>query len=250
MAAVSGPLRLPRPWGPHLRRRLTVLGLIAVVGALGYWFWFRDSAFVAVEQVTIAGGETAAADSYDALRRVGTQQSTLAVDEAALREAVVGDPSIRDLSVSADFPHGLAIELDVRRPVAWLGSGNLLVGDDGVVLAAGGDAPDGVPSVDLRSDEVPSVAAGEAVDGAALEIATTLGAAPEPLLGEVRTAELTSEHGVVVTLTEDIELRFGDRRETGLKWRAAATVLADPKLESASYLDLSVADRPVAGGVG
>ena len=37
--------------------------------------------------------------------------------------------------------------------------------------------------------------------------------------------------------------------EAGLKWKAAAAVLASSDFEGAAYLDLSVPERPVAGGI-
>ena len=60
-------------------------------------------------------------------------------------------------------------------------------------------------------------------------------------------ASVDDRHGVVAELNGGIELRFGAPGSADQKWQAAATVLADPKLTSATYIDLSVPSRPVVG---
>jgi hypothetical protein len=52
----------------------------------------------------------------------------------------------------------------------------------------------------------------------------------------------------VVTLRGGIPVYFGTSAEASEKWAAAAAVLADPKLDSLTYLDVRVPRRPAAGG--
>ncbi len=51
-----------------------------------------------------------------------------------------------------------------------------------------------------------------------------------------------------VTLRGGIPVRFGNGSRATEKWAAAAAVLADPKLDSLTYLDVRVPERPAAGG--
>ena len=52
----------------------------------------------------------------------------------------------------------------------------------------------------------------------------------------------------MLTLRGGIPVRFGDDSAAGAKWRAAAAVLADPKLDALTYLDVRVPERPAIGG--
>lgn len=225
----------------RLGRRAGVLAIALVVLAAGYMLWLRDSSLVAVERVSVTGAEREPAVEA-ALAAAATEMTTLHVDEDALRAAVADEPSVLALDATPDFPHGLAIEVDVRRPVAYLeANGGTILAGDGVVLDSGVERPEGVPAVE--SDE--GVVEGRA-GGAALALARVLGASPEVLLAEAESARITDD-GPVVSVGPGIELRFGDPSQAELKWSAAAAILADPDLDGAGYIDLSVPSRPVIG---
>lgn len=229
------------PW-PTLRRGL-LMALAAVVLILAaYMLWFRNSSFVKVERVEVVGAETAP-DVSAALTAEAGSMTTLHVDDDALRAAVADNPAVLSLSTNADFPHGLTITVDLRRPAGWLDAdGGTVVAGDGVVLASGVDRPGGVPTLDVAPSST-----GSKVDGPALVAARTLGAAPAELLAQTESATVDTQHGPVVTLDGGIELRFGDPSRADQKWSAAAAVLANPQFHGAAYIDLSVPSRPVSG---
>ena len=250
---MRGPARsLPRtrvpslPAWPTLRRRLVIASVVLLALSGGYMLWLRNSSLVAVEQVSVegAGGDSAIEES---LRAVALEQSTLNVDVAALERAVSSDPAVRSVSADPDLPHALTISVDLREPVGWVKETGSVVAGDGIVLDHAGDRPDGVPAIDAEADRGGS--AGGRIGGEALEVSRVLGAAPAELLAAVQSAALDPDLGVVVALDAGLELRFGGAGDAESKWMAAAAVLADPKFEGAAYLDLSVPDRPVAGGV-
>lgn len=255
----SLPKSLPRPRMPGLiadrslpswrvlRRRLILIGLILIVLVAAYMLWFRTSSFVAVEEVRITGAEEAP-DVDAALRAAADGQSTLHVDLEALRGAVAGDPLVSGITVDTDFPHTLLIDVDVRTPAAYLGAEEAVVAADGVILERTGERPDGIPGIEIEGDKV-GLVADEALTGDALEVSRVIGAAPGPLADEINEGAMTGDFGVTVDFGPGIELRFGDAGSAELKWKAVAAVLADPKFEGAGYLDLSVPDRPVAGGI-
>lgn len=224
-----------------LARRFVVALVVLLALAAVYFLWLRDSSLVAVERVTVTGTEGDPAVE-SALAAAGTEMTTLNVDEDALSAAVADMPSVLSLSASPDFPNGLAIDVEIRRPVAYLDAGGTILAGDGVVLDTNAERPEGLPVVE---DVEPP--AGARADGTALALARVLGAAPEILLAETSGALIEDDHGPVVEIGPGIELRFGDPTQADLKWRAAAAVLADPERDSATYIDLAVPERPVVG---
>lgn len=133
------------------------------------------------------------------------------------------------------------------QPVAAIGSGNgaVAVAEDGTVLAW---FP---PGEDVRLPELPisSAPKGDRVQGSVLEQVHVLAAAPAALRPYVAATRF-GESGVEVELTSGIELRFGNSVDAKRKWRAAATVLADPEITALDYVDLRAPGRPAAYGSG
>lgn len=234
---------LPR-W-PVLKRRLLVAGILFALLFAGYHFWLRNSSLVAVETVTIKGAEQNG-PAETALRDAALEQTTLHVDVAALEAAVAGDPTVRSISATTDFPHGLTIDVDSRQPVGYLKQAGVVVAGDGVILSREGGRPEGLTAIKVRDEDA---ARGATVSGGALQVARVLGAAPAELAAVVGAASTDPDHGVVIELQGGLELRFGGASDAEAKWAAAAAVLADQALETAAYLDLTLAERPVAGGV-
>jgi cell division protein FtsQ len=96
--------------------------------------------------------------------------------------------------------------------------------------------------------EVEQPPAGAKLEGAELDQALVVGAAPEEFLPLIEKIGTSKEYGVEITLRGGIPVRFGNAAAAGEKWSAAAAVLADPKLDTLSYLDVRVPERPAAGG--
>jgi cell division septal protein FtsQ len=87
------------------------------------------------------------------------------------------------------------------------------------------------------------------LEGTALEQVEVLGAVP-PALRRFLASSRYGESGVDVELSSGIELRFGDSSQAERKWKAAATVLADPSVTTLSYVDLHAPSHPAVGGEG
>jgi hypothetical protein len=133
------------------------------------------------------------------------------------------------------------------QPVGAIGSGNgaVAVAEDGTVLAW---FPPG-DHVHLAELPIDSAPPGDRVQGSVLEQVHVLAAAPAALRPYVAASHF-GESGVVVELTSGIELRFGNSAAAKRKWRAAASVLADPGLTSLDYVDLRAPGRPAVYGSG
>ncbi|HEY7456741.1 MAG TPA: cell division protein FtsQ/DivIB [Solirubrobacterales bacterium] len=85
--------------------------------------------------------------------------------------------------------------------------------------------------------------------GPVLQQARVLGAAPATLRPYIESSYY-GESGVDVNLRSGIELRFGDASQAPTKWKAAASVLADPSITTLDYVDLHAPRRPAIGGSG
>ncbi|HEV2999402.1 MAG TPA: FtsQ-type POTRA domain-containing protein [Solirubrobacteraceae bacterium] len=206
---------------------------VAVLVAAG--LWLRDSPLVEVSDVAITGASGPDAPKIEAaLRSAAREMTTLNVHEDELRDAVAAFPTVGDLEVRRDFPHGLRIEVVEREPVAVVGEG-----DDRMPVTAGGDvlrgatAPDDLPLIDDSRDE---------------RVLELLATAPRPLLRRAERA-FNGERGLTVRMAEGPTLYFGTATELAAKWAAAARVLADPTAEGATYVDVRVPERTAAGGL-
>lgn len=227
-----------------VRRRLTAVLLLLAVFTAFYMLWLRNSFLVAVEQLRVEGATTEAEAVNAALASAARDMTTLNVDTEALARALERFPTVASISVEADFPHGLVVEVTERPPVGTISTGERLVAvsGDGLVLAglsAGG--------LDLPSLEAESAPASGMLEGEARQQALVLGAAPEPLRPLVERSSFGPE-GVEVRLRGGIELLFGSAGDAGGKWAAATAVLADPTLDALEYVDVRIPSRPAVGG--
>jgi cell division septal protein FtsQ len=224
-----------------------LLAVLALAG--GYLLWFRDLPLFAVDEVRIEGvapGLPGEDELRAALTREARGMTTLHVEVGRLREAAGRFPAVASVSAEADFPSGLRIFVEERRPAAVIGEGEdaVAVASDGVLLP--GLATEGLDLPRLPLSRAP---ARDRLTGPALEQALVLGAAPKalsPLLAGVR----REGSAITVELDVGIELRFGKPVRVEEKWRAAAAVFADPELTALDYVDLTVPGRPAVGGAG
>lgn len=241
--------RIPRVLRVHWRRRLLALAAVATVLGAVYFLWFRDSSLVRVNKVTVEGLSTApdAPQLRARLTKVARDMTTLHVDPARLRHVVAGDPVVHSIEVRPNFPHGLLIHVVENRPVALLSAGGR-----SVPVAADGTLLDGVDvNGALPTLTTPSLPDGRRVPGGGtLDRVTVAGAAPPALLKRVESISIQPDKGFVVELTDGPALWLGDAAQLELKWAAAAAVLAQDSSKGASYVDVRIPDRPVAGGLG
>lgn len=143
-----------------------------------------------------------------------------------------------------------AIEAHVHLPRATArigtGSGAVAVGRDGTLLRWL-PAPEESSLPELPLSEAPR--GKTRLAGTLLQQARVLGACPAALRPYV-SSSFYGESGVDVKLRSGVELRFGDASRALAKWRAVATVLADPSIEALDYVDVHAPGRPSVGGFG
>jgi cell division protein FtsQ len=232
-------------WGRR-RVRIAMLAVLLALPLLGVgWLWFRQSSFVAVQQVQVTGVHGADAQAVQgALVAAARRMSTLDVNAASLSAAVAPLRVVLEVKAVPRFPHGLRISVVEQLPVAALDAGGVhtAVAADGVVLG---------PS--LLSSSLPGVvgalapAAGRRVRAPGLLAAlTVLGAAPGPLARLVERAYM-GPRGLTVAMRNGLLVYFGNASSARAKWLSFARVLADSSSAGASYVDVRLPGRPAAG---
>jgi cell division protein FtsQ len=226
------------------RKATVVAATLLTLVVLGAGFlWLRDSALVRVKQVEITGvGGRQAGAIREALADAARDMTTLHVREESLRDAVQSYPVVRDLHAEADFPHRLRITVNAYDPI-----GAMDLGGRSVAIAADGTVLDGAPTRGLASIAAAGSAAGTKITGTdATRLVRLLAAAPTQLRARVRRA-YKGPNGLAVDLRDGPRLDFGDQSRLDAKWLAAGAVLADEDARGATYIDLRLPERPVAG---
>jgi cell division protein FtsQ len=218
-----------------------VLLTVVVLGAL--FLWLRDSSLVAVRQVEITGVTgSQAGEIRDALTEAAQDMTTLHVREDSLRDAVQAYPVVRELHADADFPHRLRITVNSYDPI-----GAMQLGGRSVAIARDGTVLDGTPTKGLTVISASGSAAGTKITGTqATKLVRLLAAAPGPIRSRAQRA-YQGPSGLAVDLRNGPRLDFGDLSQLDGKWLAAAAVLADKDSQGASYVDVRLPERPVAG---
>jgi cell division protein FtsQ len=233
---------MPSLAGRRLRLVLAIGALVALVCLGG--LWLRTSSLVRVSAVTVTGiGGPQAAQIRDALTIAARDMTTLDVDDAALRRAVATFPVVRDLHTTTGFPHRLRIAVDAYEPVAALQA----AGSE-TAVAADGTLLRGTPTTALTIVGVKTLPGGDhVVDAAARRAIRLLAAAPAPLRGRVARV-FRGTRGLAATVEDGPKLYFGGGERLRAKWLAATQVLASSSAQGASYVDVRIPERPVAGG--
>ena len=228
-------------------RRLRVVVAVAAVAAVAVSFgmWLRTSSLVRVQHVTVTGIEgRQAAEIRDALSVAALDMTTLAVDEDELHDAVAAYPVVRSVRVTRDFPHRLRITVNAYDAVAALQPERGAL----TAVAADGTVLRGTSARDLPLVGVRRLPGGARVDDdATLRAVRLLGVAPAPMRRRVARI-FRARRGLAATVNDGPKLYFGGGGRLRAKWSAAAQVLADASSRGASYIDVRIPERPVAGG--
>jgi cell division septal protein FtsQ len=130
------------------------------------------------------------------------------------------------------------------RAVAQIGEGRqvVVVAADGTLMGTAPGKKSALPVLPLK--ERPK---GDRVQGHVLEEVAVLAAAPKPLRRYIAGADY-AKTGVTVEFDSGIQIRFGDDHQADQKWKAAASVLADPSVTRLGYVDVTAPTRPATGG--
>jgi cell division protein FtsQ len=228
------------------RLRAVVAAAVLLAALAGLGLWLRGSSLVRVNQVAVSGLQGGqAAEIRAALTDAALDMSTLDVDHAALRDAVATYPVVRSLRTTTDFPHGLRIVVNAYEPVAALQHGSASdrtpVAFDGTLLR--GNSVRGLPVIGVKT----TPGGARVTDVATLHAIAVVAAAPSALRKRVERV-YRNQRGLAATVDGGPKLYFGGGERLRAKWLAAAAVLARSGTQGASYVDLRIPEKPVAGG--
>jgi cell division protein FtsQ len=227
---VEGPAR--RRWGPWVA--VGLLLLLLVVGVVLHSPW------LSVHEIEIVG-----ADRVDATGRlegagIGPGAIMIWLDTTAVEEAILADPWVVGVAVERVFPNRLVVEVDERRPIAWVEGlvTWMLVGDDGAVVEVASQPGDGILTVAVPFSDVP---AGAHPDDPVWDEFVALGSVLEPqLAGQSRLVRQLSEFWLEIP---GHRVRLGHPIDLGEKGLVLQSLLANG-IETGSVVDLVAPRRP------
>lgn len=229
------------------RRRLLVLAVLVSVCVAGYLVWFRDLPLFAVRDVEVTGLTTSQDSQIEhEFERVARGMTTLHVREDTLGTVAGRYPVVESVSADAGFPRTLRITVVERPPVAAIedrDGSTVAVAADGTLLP--GVEAAGVPTVDSDGE----IERGRLGAGAARDALAVAAVAPDPLAGRIESIRSREGNAIEASIAGGVIIVFGDASQLPAKWAAAASALAEPSLDGADYIDVSLPDRPAVGGV-
>lgn len=227
---------------PAARRRRVwrVVGaLVAVVLLLaGAAYALLVSSLTALTGVQVSGADRTGAAAVEQAASDQLGLPLLRVDDAAVAQRVEQLPWVASASVERRFPHGLAVLVTEKVPVAAVPAdggapGVVLLDHDGGTITTADAAPEGVPLV-----QVDVAASGAAAVRAASAVALAL---PQDLRAQVASVTATGPDDVRLALRSGQEVRWGGPGDDALKARVVALLLVR---EGVTRVDVSAPLAP------
>ncbi|MFC0645932.1 cell division protein FtsQ/DivIB [Cellulomonas phragmiteti] len=228
----------------NLARRQVLGAAGALLGAGGLGWLLLVSPVLALDpaQVEVTGaGTVVAVDQVLAVvsERAGTPLPRL--DTVGLRDRVLEVPGVREARVVRDWPHGLAVQLVSREPVAAVpeaapSTGLVLLDEQGVQVGRADAAPAGLPVVDVPVGDERTLAA----------VLGVLEQLPADLLAQVESVSARTQDTVTMQLRDGgPRIDWGSADETPLKIAVLAALRAAPAAAGATVFDVSAPRMPI-----
>jgi cell division septal protein FtsQ len=249
VAAASAPggaivdLRRFAPSGPSL-----VVGFVLLALGLGSYGLARETALFEIRTIEVLGGPADVRSRVAAALEPLQGESLVGLRREELDRRIAGLPDVVGVSHDRAFPHTLRVFVLPERPLVVLRRGPeswLVSARSRVVRPVAKGALPALPRVWVARSV--AVAAGDTLGDATAVRAIRVIALAQPALPPIRTVRIDGAETTVV-LRSGVEVRLGREQDLALKLAVAAQVLPETGAE-ATYVDVSVPDRPVADGV-
>lgn len=234
--------------------RSLAIGFGLIAAALLLYLGARETSVFAVRSIEVetepAGHTRLVARALQPLE--GT--SLMKIDEATIARRLDRLPHVHLLGFDRSFPSGLRVHVSVERPVAVLRrrDENWLVSGEGRVLRKLEQRlrrP--LPVVWLPRNVDPEIGAILRTREPARAVAAlaTMRASAPGFSARIWYVKQGENGELTIVLRDRFELRLGESTDLALKLKVARQVLAALKTSgaTASYVDVSVPERPVAG---
>jgi cell division septal protein FtsQ len=247
------PARRPLPSiAKHLpSARSLAVGVALLALAIGAYALARETSMFALRDVKVAGGSPALQAQVREALGPEVGRSLVAISAAQIEDRLADVPGVLAVRTDRDFPHTLKLVVTPERPVLLLRQGK-----EGWVVSARGRVLRKVTST--RVSSLPRVWVGK---DAAVKVGAMLtpesggiaATALAPLAGIAFPAHVRAvrakESELTLVLGSGVELRLGDVGDLRLKLAVARQLLLlEGPQPDATYIDVSVPERPVVGG--
>jgi cell division protein FtsQ len=211
--SVVVPLPPDRPPDPSPTRVSLQRGIrfLAAISALCAAAAFPDSSVFDLHAVTVTGNTAVQADEVLRLAELGPGVGAFRVNAEAIREQLLQDPRIEDVTVAMEFPSRVYLRVRERTPIAALvaGDGYMLLSADGVVITASADhGARPLLFVDRLDPAGVSVGARLRSPDARLG-AHVAGTLPEPLKNRVAAVRVDGAGEVLLALWNGTSVKLG-----------------------------------------
>lgn len=227
--------------------RSLLVAFALVLGGVGtYWGAYASPVF-AVERIDVRGAPPEVVREVEAATRDALGRSLVAIDARDVEGTVRALPSVAGVAVDRAFPHTLAIKVAPERPVAVVRRGHsswLVTGTGKVIREIETGSERALPRLWLTRGV--AVRVGGSLPASFTPATRALAAVHDVQLPRrVRAVRATGDQ-LTLVLRRGPEIRLGQASDLLLKATVAAAVF--PQVErGASYIDVSVPERPVAG---
>jgi cell division protein FtsQ len=254
--------RLRRPTHPALaerrravarararRRRSALMLAMGTAGVVLLVYWLATGPLLATSGVSVSGYDRPdRAELVQAVSRAAGEGTMIVPATGEVTMAAERFPWVESVSVSRDWPRGMAVHVREATPAAVAS-----FEDQAVLLSASGRVlgpHEGAPGVGwLRLQVAPPPAGADLPESARPALAFITAAEPEAA-SRIRALRLGSDGTWVGRLTDGPDLRLGTGERMAAKAAALGLVLASVGAEderAASYIDLSAPERPALG---
>jgi cell division protein FtsQ len=204
-------------------RRLAYLALLAAL-AFGGW-WLIQSPWLRVQEVTVEG--TRLLDPEQIAAAAGLNgTSILFPDTGGARQRIESEPMVKSVTFERDWPRGMRIIVQERRPWGFWESGGqrYVIDDDGVVLER--LLPDEGAPVIRDLDGTSKLQPGDHVDADAVGLTRQLvEAAPQQLGLTLAAVEYRQRDGLTAVFEDGLRVTLGDGRDFDYKMAALKALL-------------------------
>jgi cell division protein FtsQ len=217
------------------RRRLRwiLLGVVVVALVVGAFALTRSPA-LDVDQVEVRGASrTERAEAREA-SGIALGSPMVSLDASAAERRLEAIPWVERATVSRAWPGTVRIRLVERTPIAIVGAGA-----DAVQVDRAGRALAPASGADLPVVAGDPVAPGERTTPTQRWILATVAGLPTDLRDEVASASATPS-GIRLTLTDEIEVRWGDSSQPTAKADAVQVLLQQADRSTIATIDVTV----------
>lgn len=221
----------------RLHRLGTALGLLGAAAVLVWAVVFSPLLALRAGDVTVTGSD-GTVQAADVQRIVAAHEgiSLVRLDPAAMgREVADSLVRVRAARVTRSWPHGLRVDLTMRRPIAVheVEQGYEVLDSEAVVLETVPAPPSGLVTIAGQDGAEPDARAVAAVTG-------VVGSLDADTLARVDRGSAGLTGQVTLVLSDGARVRWGDASESALKARVLKVLLS----QRASVYDVSSPHAP------